>query len=133
MYQVNNGPVYTVPASYTVTATFQSMGGMVGGPFTDIEAMDPATGNRFYIEYNSLSTGITNAYLCAVSIPPYDMTSSITFGLGTEKFNVTTQNITGSTAGSGSTTGTVKGTFDGYMLDNCLNQVRVCGSFNISK
>lgn len=132
-YQVNNGTVYTVPASYPITANFKSNGGIAGGPFTDIEAIDATTGNKFYIEYNSLSTGIVNAYLCTLSIPPYDMLSSVAFGFGSEKFNITTSNITGDTSGSGSSTGTVKGTFDGYMVDNCFNQVRVSGSFNFSK
>ncbi len=52
---------------------------------------------------------------------------------GTEMVNVQSENINITSTSTGMATGTVKGTFDGYMVDANYNNVRVTGSFNISQ
>jgi hypothetical protein len=134
IFQVNNDNLVTIlPSAYPYVAFFQPTGSATNGPLTVITAINNAntSGNNVDINYNSLTTGIYNAEILNIAIPPYDLVSvtanAYLPAMGTEKFNITSQNVTGTT------TGTVKGTFDGFMVDSCMNKFRVSGSFNISK
>lgn len=132
IFKVNNGTTYTLstPANM-MTAGFWSSGPVTGGPYSQIGCINLTTLDQVEISYSSLTTGLYSPFLISISTTALDLTS---FG-GTEKINVTTQNVVGNISGvTGSQKGTVTGTFDGYMIDNnnSFKQVRVAGSFNIS-
>jgi len=134
IFQVNNdSPVTVLPAAYPFVQQFLPTGSPANGPQTVLTALDIVSGNNVDINYNSFTTGIYNAEALNITIPPYTLLSvtanAYLPAMGTEKFNITTQNIVDVTKG----TGTVKGTFDGFMVDSCMNKVRVAGSFNFSK
>jgi len=132
-FQVNNGATQTMSIpTYFMLVNFSSNSQLAnGGPYSSVTAVNSAGTDYFGLSFASLSTGLHDPVMISITTS----TLSLTSFLGTEKINVTVDTPTGSTSGSGSQTGTLKGTFDGYMIDNNNNSrsVRVTGSFNVTQ
>jgi len=123
--QVNGGTATTFTAP-TYMLSFLSVNAFL--PLTSVFVLSTSNSNTVTLGYIGASSGIYSGIGSAITIGSYSLVDDN----GTETINVTTQNVTGSIGASG----TLKGTFDGLMMDH--NQtpavsVRVSGSFNLQQ
>ncbi len=133
IFQVDNDRTYTLTASkYKFSGNFTSNAILFGGPYTSFGVDTVGRGGIFYFGFQSITAGTFTPSQLGVSYGNLDIQN---FGGGTEMINVVAETPIGDTSsGTGSTSGTMKGTFDGYMVGrlNSSQKVRVAGSFNIS-
>jgi len=131
IYQINGGAAVTASSGtgYQLSFTCLDYGGGVGQ--TGLFAVS-STGVTITITYLGLTAG---TYLAPGGFVINTSTYNLADNLATEKINVSTQNVTPTALGSISqATGTIKGTFDGTMVDsNSGLSYRVSGSFNMSQ
>ncbi len=117
IFQVNGGQTITwKPPTYTV-------GFASGLGLTNISGIN-AAGDVFTFGLFSAAAGINDVSSSMITSPSLNLSDQ-----GGEKMNITTYTVSG-------LTGTLKGTFDGFMSDKSQNPavpVRVSGSFNITQ
>lgn len=124
IFQVNGGAATTL-SSPAYTLGFVSINIIFN--VTTITGIS-SSGGTAVLGYFGGSTGTYSSTGSAIQIGSYNLSDDY----GTETINVTTQNVSGATGSNG----TIKGTFDGLMIDHSQTpnvSVRVSGSFNLQQ
>jgi len=128
MFQINGGSVITASGSgVSFTCVDYGMGFIQSG----LIALSSSPSINLVLGYIGNGVGTYSSPSSLLKTGVFDLSDN----LGKEKINVTTSNVT---PGSLSTftlgSGTLKGTFDGTMVDaNSGLSLRVSGSFNITQ
>jgi hypothetical protein len=105
-----------------------------GGGFgqTGVIGVSSSTSSTLALTYLGIGVGTYSGTSSSIKTGVFDLSDQT----GTEKINLSTSNVspTPLTSPMTPTTGTIKGTFDGKMLDNNSGlMLRVSGSFNITQ